>query len=394
MKKGFTLIELLAVIVILALVALIAIPMLTKIVERTKKGEAEQSAIGYNDAINKQMAANLIDSDDANNINEGIYDAPFASKFKVNVKGQMPITGWVEVTKKGVNRYSLVIGEYVVSFNGKETTIVKGKKSNAKPDGKKVETLNEDEEKETKKTEGKKNDITNNALIVDVKDKTYKAIVYLDPTNLTNKCNETNSVSTNETKTGCMKWYVFDDSDDNYTMILDHNTTARIRWYSSNKNVDYETSSVKTIVDELISKNGWVVKPRLITADEITKITGKTNFNSADLNSYFYFDTLTKSSAKFSSSVRSKYDWLFNNIYRCKTDYGCTIEDNKKYEYYDNPSSLANIYGYWTSTPTGKLGATTRVWVVDRPGSMGRANASDMNYGIRPVITLPKNQFK
>ena len=34
---------------------------------------------------------------------------------------------------------------------------------------------------------------------------TYKGIVYLDPTNLEKTCNESNSVSTTETKTGCMK---------------------------------------------------------------------------------------------------------------------------------------------------------------------------------------------
>ena len=133
MKKGFTLIELLAVIVILAIVALIAIPTISGIVERARKGAAEQSANGYNDAVNKQTALNLMDSNDENDINEGIYDAPFDSKYNIKVKGQTPTKGWVEVVKNGVNRYSLVIGDYVVSYDGETKTIVKGTDSNKKP---------------------------------------------------------------------------------------------------------------------------------------------------------------------------------------------------------------------------------------------------------------------
>ena len=133
MKKGFTLIELLAVIVILAIIALIAVPTITGLVEKAKKGGAKQSANGYNDAINKQIALNLMDSNDENNINEGIIDAPFDSKYNLRVKGQEPTNGWVEVTKNGVNRYSLVIGDYVVSYDGINKTVIKGNTPNKKP---------------------------------------------------------------------------------------------------------------------------------------------------------------------------------------------------------------------------------------------------------------------
>ena len=126
MKKGFTLIELLAIIVILAVIALIAVPTITGIVEKAKKGGAEQSANGYNDAINKQIALNQMDSDETNDINEGILDVPFESKYNVKVKGQAPTNGWVEVTKNGVNRYSLVIGDYVVTYDGSKVEVKKG----------------------------------------------------------------------------------------------------------------------------------------------------------------------------------------------------------------------------------------------------------------------------
>ena len=132
MKKGFTLIELLAVIVILAIIALIATPTITGLIEKAKKGSVEQSANGYIDAVDKQIALNLMDSDDTNNIDEDIYDYPMDS-YNVKVKGQTPKKGWVEVTKSGVYRYSLVIGDYVVTYDGETKTVIKGTEPAQKP---------------------------------------------------------------------------------------------------------------------------------------------------------------------------------------------------------------------------------------------------------------------
>ena len=135
MKDGFTLIELLAVIVILAIIALIAVPTITGLIEKARIGSVEQSAKGYVDAVDKQKALNLMDSDDTNDINEFVYDVPFASSYNVKVKGQTPTNGWVEVTKKGVNRYSLVIGDYVVTYDGDKVEVKKGSTPADKPAG-------------------------------------------------------------------------------------------------------------------------------------------------------------------------------------------------------------------------------------------------------------------
>ena len=83
-NKGFTLIELLAVIVILAIIALIATPMILNVVEKSRKGAAESSALGYIDAVEKQMMINLIDSDSTNDITDGVYET---SNLEVSVKG-------------------------------------------------------------------------------------------------------------------------------------------------------------------------------------------------------------------------------------------------------------------------------------------------------------------
>ena len=60
-NKGFTLIELLAVIVILAIIALIATPIILGVIETARTGSAESSALGYVDAVEKQIAIDMLD---------------------------------------------------------------------------------------------------------------------------------------------------------------------------------------------------------------------------------------------------------------------------------------------------------------------------------------------
>ena len=61
-KKGFTLIELLAVIVILAIIALIITPIVSDIIESSKKAAAKRSVEGYISAANNAAAVSLIDT--------------------------------------------------------------------------------------------------------------------------------------------------------------------------------------------------------------------------------------------------------------------------------------------------------------------------------------------
>ena len=61
-KKGFTLIELIAVIVVLAIITLIAVPIISKVVDKARKGAAEESALNYIDAVEKYVILHDLDS--------------------------------------------------------------------------------------------------------------------------------------------------------------------------------------------------------------------------------------------------------------------------------------------------------------------------------------------
>ena len=348
-RKGFTLIELLAVIVILAVISLIATPMILGVIEDTKLKSAEQSVNGYLDAVEKQIITSELTEE--NQIKDGLYTLPISN---VEVKGSKPTSGWIVIQDGEVTNYSMVMNEYVVTKNS-ET--VKGTK---------ISGPSKEEASETD---------------------THRGIVYLDPTNLSNVCNAENSVSTTETKTGCMKWYIFNDDEDNYTMILDHNTTSRIKWNDDNKNESYEESNLYAVVQDLKITSGWIVEPRIISAEEINTITGKEEWTNTD--DWYCLDSKEPDNTNYCAKAKSSssYKWLFNNLYDCE-NYGCSINDNSSYIGYGIVGE-GQTWGYWTSTTYGTDGSD--IWRVDTSGALINGKANYAHRGIRPVITISKS---
>ena len=188
------------------------------------------------------------------------------------------------------------------------------------------------------------------------------------------------SNSLNENKTGCMKWYLFNDDSESSTvnMILDHNTTVKIIWNASNKNVAYEESNLKAEVDKLVSESGWVDTPRIISAEELNKIGENTTWTSTGSGYHLDNNSATVTS---NASLKSRYAWLYDYTNTC-TNYGCNIKDS-------------STYGYWTSTTYGTASSGTKVWIVHRTGSLGNTNVTNpiQDHGIRPVITIPKSRL-
>ena len=91
-KKGFTLIELLAVIVILAIIALIATPTILGVIEKARKGAAKSSALGYIDAVEKQIMINELDTSNSS-IKDGIYSFATISTA-TDTEGQLIPQNW------------------------------------------------------------------------------------------------------------------------------------------------------------------------------------------------------------------------------------------------------------------------------------------------------------
>ena len=128
MKKGFTLIELLAVIVILAIIALIATPTILGVIETARKGAAESSALGYIDAVEKQIAIDMVAGTNVVDYANGTIDVDLIEGL--NLKGEEPTSGTITVnnTTGIIDAACLVVTlnskDYNVSYDGSEAEVV------------------------------------------------------------------------------------------------------------------------------------------------------------------------------------------------------------------------------------------------------------------------------
>ena len=327
-NKGFTLVELLAVIVILALIALIATPIILNVINDAKKQAAKDSAYGYMDAVEKYIVSSELED---KSIKDGTYSVEELNNMGVSVKGSTPDNGTIKIENKEVKSYDIGIDGYVVS-NGK---------------AEKVSTT-----------------------------KSFKngTAVYYNPEK-GEKCKSSEAVSTTGTKSGCMKWYVFNDKEENATVnvILDHNTTARVAWNSTGNN-----SEMKEVADALkTDTSAWKNTARLITANEVAKITGNTGWDASNENQpWFYLDSNNQTQTT-SSTNKSKYAWLFDYTIDC-TNFGCNVSDS-------------STWGYWTSIPYKDN--STNAWLVFRSGVLSDSIVTDTGYGVRPVITISKSNI-
>ena len=339
-KKGFTLIELLAVIVILAIIAVIATPTILGVIEKARKESAESSALGYIDAVEKQIMINEVDTS-SKSIKDRVYSIQELKDLGVTVKGTEPSNGTIEIKNGEVKDYVLGIDKYVVE-KGKAT---------------KVTNINKYEN---------------------------GTAVYYNPTT-GEKCTESEAVSTTGTKSGCMKWYTFNDSEGSgaVNLILDHNTTAKVAWNSSGSN----ETGMKEVKEALENDtNNWKVPARLITANEIAKITNHPTFDSSKTGQSWYCLATNKqdstSSPWCNKETNISMNWLFDYTY-CKevsNDWGCSHNDT-------------STYGYWTSTPY--TGSSSDAWFVSRLGYLiNGITVSGTAHGVRPVITVSKDIIK
>ena len=334
-KKGFTLIELLAVIVILAVIAIIATPAVLNIIEDSKKSAAEASARSIVGAAKTHYMQNIMDNKPNSNVDLSTgtlkYDGEQAKKGNLtydnngNVSGKMYISGYcVEVsvdgtitsTKTGESECSIDIPQVTTYANG--------------------------------------------------------TVVYYNPETNT-KCTSAEAVSTTGTKTGCMRWYAFnDDGSDKVNLLLDHDTTPAVLLLSPDTRANGLIEVKKQLKSDTSTWNKSI-NPRLIEASEVAKITNNTAWTAG--GSSYYFDT-NSNSPYIGPAGTNKYAWLFDNTRSC-TQHGCNVAD------------FSNS-GYWTNTADS--GYYNNAWFVSCGGSLSSVGVRDADhYGVRPVITVSRS---
>lgn len=367
MKKGFTLIELLAVILILGIIATIAIYQINKLT-----GIANEESI-------KESASNIIKVADNYYADLGYVNFPNEGiDIKdLDIKSTGFRSGYVQIIDGEYTVVNLTDGKYCVNGTKENLSIVKGS---------------------CKKL----------TIVPKISTDTHKGIVYLDPSDLSKTCNASNS-SIGTGKTGCLKFYIYNDEGNNYKLILDHNTTPTIQWVSQADYVaaggtasEYGTTGNNSKGPITVTKKlkedtkGWFGNPRLITANEVAHIVG------ADLSttlqwdsskpsgttigtqiSWFHFDGSGNTYTGWQTQVTdathiSKYAWLYDYTANCR-EYGCNVE-------------TTGTSGYWVLADS--YNSTFYVWGVSRRNRLVNNDyVSSSILGIRPVISISKKLF-
>ena len=411
MKKGFTLIELLAVIVILAVIALIATPIIINIINDSQEQSIKSSANLYVDGLSKYIVSrNMLGEFNPSSctISNGNISCDDTS-IDYTVDGKIPISGSIDFNNGVVSSYTLDFGDYTVTKNQNGISVAKSVPI-----------------------------VFNGTKVAATQNDTHKGIVYLDPTDLSTTCTAAIAATNLNTepiptstgiKSGCMKFYIYDDSGSTYKMILDHNTTTGVPflylddYITATGNTEATKDDVElsvgpiTIMREFnADTEGWVGNPRLITADEVAHIVGADTalgwsssktlqgmpYLVTDINTQYANIYLDGSGNTYSgwetqvadSSNKSQYAWLYDNVQDCER-YGCNIEE--KNSYYSagtcDYGGCSVTYGYWTST----MGSPSGAFAITYDGMLSNYWVEDMYYeyerGIRPVITLPKSIF-
>ena len=382
-NKGFTLIELLAVIVILAIIALIATPIILGIIKDAKEQANERSVEMYAKALENAIAQQQLDG-----------SAPITGTFYTDNGKEILLNGQTILT---------------VDYDGPEITI---ERIDIYEDGSVyIEGIKSKSDNKTLANSVgiKQRYIDGEEVYIDVT--TGKSCTNYHVDNSKTGYNGLTTTKTTDNQNSCLKFYAFlDDGGNNLNLLLDHNTTAKLSWNSSNSNV----SGPKEVLEQLkTDTNEWVetitptkyeykgtsrpytinyseYKARLITAQEIAQITEADNLLSWDetltASGWYYLDgaktnnTVPKWQTQVANSTnKSDYYWLFDRTYKCKV-YGCLN------------SVTEQTYGYWTSSSCA--GGSNCAWYVNRIGYVSNDYVNDTsNYGVRPVITILKSNI-
>ena len=117
-KRGFTLIELLAVIVILEIIAVIATPIITGIIEDSKKASFERSAEGVVEATKFDIPEKLTEAGYTYEFENGEID--LGENVKVN--NAKNLSGTIKYNKDGEVSYAIHNDKWCVIKNNNETT--------------------------------------------------------------------------------------------------------------------------------------------------------------------------------------------------------------------------------------------------------------------------------
>ena len=411
-KKGFTLVELLGVLVVLSVILMIAFPLITTYINKSKQkaydtqmeiimtglknyanehkevlpvndadyvtftlGQLKSLGIANNSVVNPLDGKEIDDSMEFKIIKDGskyTYQIVESSRLSRDDKNHTP---YITLNGHILNYIDLdstytELGASATDYDGKPLSVTIDKTDLD------VSTIGVYQIRyEVIDSNNTKSYAIRTVIVGEFKILANGTVVYYNPETNT-KCTSAEAVSVSGTKTGCMKWYVFNDDGKSKTvnLLLDHNTTAEVAWASTGTNANGPIE-VKTQLESDTSSWNKSINPRLIEASEIAKITGNTTWTVGVGGSYYYFHDNTQTTYEGAAGT-NKYAWLFDNTRECTT-YGCNVADSSNYGYWTNTRYSGNSYSAWRVSCSGNLSVGDVVYVVYG--------------GVRPVVSVNRS---
>ena len=391
-NKGYTLIELLGVMIILALLLSLVIPSVINVI----KSSTEKSDNLVNDLV---IDATELYMDDYSNEFYEIYGNTYC----------IPLTELVETNYLKEN----------IEYEGKDITDTKSVKISYTDKynyeivdndtcTKKLITYNNGQEIyfDVEKGTGCTKEEYESSYDLDTNDYLNSKTGYNGFVN--NAADGTSSTEKLEKQNSCLKFYVFnnDSKSKKVNLILDHNTTALVAWNSSGSNTSGPSEVITQLKSDTSSWNGTIMpknytvsttsgvnyiikynenehKARLITANEVAKITNNIKFDESisTYSEWFYFDTNTNiqsDTCKIEDISGCNYGWLYDRTNKSCTSYGCLNNSN------------ITIDGYWTATMPDNA---TFAWTVRHNSFVKHSSVTSNSHGVRPVIEVLKTNL-
>ena len=335
-KKGFTLIELLAVIVILAIIALIAVPVIMNIISSARKSAFEDTAYGLINAGEMYYASALLNDGitgtktfeftEGGNIPEGL-----------NVKGDMPKSGVLEVTKDGKTALAITNGDLCIikGYNDSKIQVLEEFETCELP----AKTLSE---------LARKNDFAES----------------INACATSGTCAVGTKFALEVAPGNIQNFYVVSDTNNKVTLIMDRNIGEPVEW--TNKD-DYIAAGG---TEDGFGGSGANDKGPITVLNYLENQTA--NWTNIEVKNYTLTDsqygTMTRTNARArmltltEANAIIEYSWSYANL---------------------NESVIA----YWTSS--SDTGTSDYVMFVTTYGYVNSDMAGNTN-GVRPVIELSK----
>ena len=403
MKKGFTLIELLAVIVILAVIALIATPIILNIIEDTKEQSVKSSANLYVDGLTKQIASRNMTSafnPSSCTISNGNVTCD-GQALEYNVNGDKPTSGSITLNNGIVTGYILNISGYTVTKSGNNVTIAK-----ELPPTYEVYTTGDLVQYDPVNNSGcETGDTCYKWRVITVGDTISNATITLQMDhNLVNKTPWVSRADYNDNT----NYGTNGNNNKGPITALKALETATASWDDSLKlNYTYDTSSATQNYGVLSCTNGTCIigentittnlKARMITGEELRKIVmaaGAAVGSKADnwlISNYSFYSFADKkkiigtyTDVPKGQTGSTELVWLVEN----------TATNNNEYNEATSNAYGDNNTGYWSLSQRGdSLENAKYAWYLTNNGGFGSIIGvnSTGNFGVRPVITIPKS---